>query len=222
MPEYPNSLAPVLGPTYGLDPSEATDDEVTAAIAAEVARADASYEPYNGLSGNLLTAGQETINRLDAWADTVPVVSGRLQLCFFTARKSETIASLRMSTGLTASGALTLAKMGLYSVAGNGDITLIGSTANDTSLFMGTYTNYTRALTAPVAVTKGSRYGFAYLLVGSSAATFAGAPWGGSNAEAATLPLMAAVLTGQTDLPASVAVGSLSGFGRFTYGVMLP
>lgn len=61
MPTYPNSPAPVLGTTYGLDPSEATDAEVTAAVAAEVVRADAAYAPLSGsaVAVNLNLLGTE-------------------------------------------------------------------------------------------------------------------------------------------------------------------
>ena len=105
--------------------------------------------------------------------------------------------------------------MGVYSVAGNGDLTLVASTPNDTSLFAATFTAYPKALSASLQKTAGARYAAALLVVsGATMPTFHGLQLAATSIISTLTrdnPAIIGRLTGQTDLPNSVAVGSLSG-----------
>jgi hypothetical protein len=173
---------------------------------------------------NALTAGQETFSRLLINNVAGGGVSGVLRLTYFTARKTETITQVRVVSGSTAAGATpTVVRFGLYSVAANGDIALIASTANDTALLATINTAYTKALSASVDLVAGTRYAFGILVV--SAATMPtflclATTIGGSELNVA--PRISALIAGQADLPASVANASLSAAALAFYAVVLP
>ncbi|HYH49649.1 MAG TPA: glycosyl hydrolase family 28-related protein [Acidimicrobiia bacterium] len=170
-----------------------------------------------------LTSGEETYSRRWATQTTVSTGAGTLRLTYFTARKTETINSVRVYSGGTAAGATpTLARIGVYSVAANGDLTLVASTANDTTLFAGANTAYTKALSAPWSKVAGRRYAIGPLVVtGATAPTVVGYS-AGNAAEAGIAPRVSGAVTGQTDLPASVAVGSVVSSGSTPYFAMVP
>ena len=70
-----------------------------------------------------------------------------------------------IKTGATAT--VTVCQIGVYEVAENGDLTLIGSTANDATLFNTSNSNATKALSAPVNLVGGTTYAFGLLHVTS-------------------------------------------------------
>lgn len=170
----------------------------------------------------LNTSGEATFDRRLA-INFVTLTSGIVTMCYFTAQKSETVKSLGALSGTTAAGATpTLCKLGLYQADWTtGNLTLLASTANDTTLFAATDTNYTRAVTAPTPKVRGNRYAWAALVVTAAAApTIIG---GGSWATALTIaPRISGRLTGQTDLPASISAGSLTNLGGSPLGLILP
>lgn len=175
--------------------------------------------------GNLLTTGQATIARDLVQSAAVGSTAGTLRLTYFTARRSETVTQVRVWSGSTAAAATpTLVRIGLYSVAANGDVTLVASTASDTALFAATHTSYTKAFSASYDLVKGQRYAVGILVVtGAAAPTYHGATvFPGSGAEATAAPRLAASVGSQTDLPASVVSGSLSNSGNRIYSVLLP
>lgn len=170
-----------------------------------------------------LTTGQETYPRGLAQSSTVPITSQQMRLTYFTARKTDTVANVAVASGNTAAGATpTLVRLGLYTVAANGDLTLAASTANDTTLFAGTNTLYTKALTASLAVVAGQRLAIGILVVtGAATPQLLGISIGAVTVSAAA-PRLAAAVSGQADLPASVAAGSVSDTGNRPYAVLLP
>lgn len=153
------------------------------------------------------------------------VVTGNqtVRLTYFTARKSETVTQLRLVGGATAAGATpTLVRAGVYSVAANGDLTLVGGIANDPSLFAAVSTSYVRALTAPFDKVAGQRYAVGVLVVsGATTPTLTGHP-ALSPSEAAIAPRIGALLGGQSDLPAFIAAGALGDAAHLPYVVLLP
>lgn len=169
---------------------------------------------------HLLEVGQETIPRGQAIDKTVPLTS-QIRLAYFTARKSETITSIRVVCATAAGATPTLVRFGLYSVDASGNLALIGSTPNDTTLLAAPNTAYTKALSTPAAITKGSRYAIGLivttgatppLLFGSVpvvASETAAAPrtagFVGSQANLYT-PISAAGVTNSTYIPYAVAV----------------
>jgi hypothetical protein len=161
---------------------------------------------------NLLASGEETFPR-EAVGTTATMTSGMLRLSFFTATKTETVTSLACGVGSTAAAATpSLIRFGVYSVAENGDLTLIASTANDTALLATTFAKHTKALSESWSKTAGTRYAIGLLVVTGATAPIVSATAGnpGINARA---PRLTGSLTGQTDLPASVDNASIVNTG---------
>ena len=169
-----------------------------------------------------LTSGSATIRRRDVINSTgLGLGSGSMRLSYFTPRTSATIASIRTIVGTTATATPTLNRIGLYTVDGSGNLTLVASTTHDASLWSATSTRYTKALSSSYAITRGTRYAVGVLSVGSTAPSLLGYAATHSD-ELAEAPRLSASLSGQTDLPASVTVGSLSNTTQNVYAVMVP
>ena len=185
-------------------------------------RTFAGGAPYTGAAGDRLTVGEMVPNdeRLMAMGGTAgPPASGTLYLAYFTASRTETINTLTSYVGNTAAGATpTLCRMGIYSIASNGDGTLVASIANDTTLWSAALTAPARALTASFSKVQGTRYAIATLIVTAAAVpSFFGPPLQGAGYIDALLgeaPRRCGQIAAQTDLPASFLVGSLANSRR--------
>jgi hypothetical protein len=193
--------------------------------AAADAAAFGQVTPYTGYDGDLLTSGEETINRKSV-SSSCSMPSGTMRLSYFTARKSETINNIQAATSATAASPTpTLCQMALYSVDGSGNLTLVANCANDTTLFAATSTLYTRALTSSYAKVKGQRYAFGILVV-----TAAATPTvvGNNTSSPASLfgssgaPRVSGNVTGQSSLPSSVAVASVNDTANILFGIVTP
>lgn len=175
--------------------------------------------------GSLLASGFANVSERRV-AFNSGVTSGTVVWTYTRAPISLLAGNLRMITGTTAAAATpTLCKMGLYSVAANGDLTLMSDTANDTALFAATNTSYTKALVSASQVVKGLWYATAILVVsGVAVPTFQAS--GGTVAGAGTLfavaPRLAGSLAGQVDLPASVAAGAVALNQTWFHAAVLP
>lgn len=181
-----------------------------------------SYPPVNQVRANRVTTGQETMPRETVDQNNVVTVSGLLELTYFTAYKTELITQIRSYTGNTAAGATpTLCRMGLYSVAANGDLTLIAAHANDTALWAALNTAYTKTLTSSVRVVEGNRYAFGRLIVTAAAAP-AWPTQGIAPSLAGVGPRIQGQVAAQADLPASVAAGTVVSGSVRRYGEILP
>jgi hypothetical protein len=153
------------------------------------------------------------------------LASGVLRLAFFTARKTETVNSLRVFSASTAAGATpSLVRSGIYSVDGSSNITLQAAIVNDTSIFAAANTAYTRALSVPFAKVAGTRYAVGVLVVTAAAApnTPCSLPAIPTSEASTIAPILSAQVGGQTDLPASVAVGSFVSTQARPYVVLVP
>ena len=163
-----------------------------------------------------LASGFLTIPR---WATNTTSLSlggsGSLHLTYFDADKTAVVTTVGARSGGTAAGATpTVARIGLYSVAANGDLTLIASTANDTALFSAANTNYSKSFSASATVTRGQRLAVGVLVVsGATMPTLVGNSGNAGSSELAIAPRLCGLVTGQTDLPSSVAAGSVSNSG---------
>lgn len=168
-----------------------------------------------------VSSGEESFSRLLV-SSQVTMTSQALRLGYFTARKTETVNNLRASVGSTAAGATpTLIRYGLYTVATNGDITLVASTPNDTALLAAPNTGYSKAVSTPYAKVAGLLYAFGVLVVTAATAPALASvvlPVG----EMAVAPRLAGTVTGQADLPASVLSASIAATSAGLYGVALP
>ncbi|HMH18059.1 MAG TPA: hypothetical protein VK572_07920, partial [Burkholderiales bacterium] len=123
------------------------------------------------VGANELTAGESTVPRESAAATTIAATTKLLRLAFFTARKSETIKTLRVVTTATAAAATpSLIRLGVYSVSEAGALALVASTPSDTTLLAAANTRYSKNLSATWAKVAGSRYAIGLLVVTTAAA----------------------------------------------------
>lgn len=161
-----------------------------------------------------LAAGVNPVPRFLGFGTGVGLAgSGVMVLSYFTAHQAvSSAANVYVRSGATAAGATpTLVRWGLYSVAGNGDLTLVASIANSTNLFAATNTGYTRSISTPYSLTAGQRYASAWLIVTSAAMpTIIGPGPAVGAAELAIAPRLTGQVSGQTDLPSSVSAGSVA------------
>lgn len=167
--------------------------------------------------------GEAVMDR-DKARDATTLSNQTLRLAFFTARKTETKTQVRVQCVTAAGATPTLIRFGLYTVAANGDITLVASTANDTTLLAGAGGETTKALSSSYKVYAGRRYAFGALVVTAAAApaiTSLNAQSAAST-EMGRAPRLSGAVTGQADLPASVASGSITNSGNMPFGVLLP
>lgn len=170
-----------------------------------------------------LSVGQSTVDRTSVDNGNVTAATGAVRLTYFTAIRDEGVTQCRTITGGTAAVTVTLARVGLYSVADNGDLTLVAATDNDTTLWTAASTRYTRAFALAQAykLEKGKRYAIGILCVATTTPTMLGSN-SMSAAENAEEPRLTANLTGQADLPASIPAGSLATIATRIYSVILP
>lgn len=143
-----------------------------------------------------------------------PLANQQLFLNYFTAKRTETITQASLMTGSTAAAATpTLIRFAVYSVAANGDLTLMNSTVNDTTLFSATFTVYTKAYSASFSKVAGQEYALGLLIVSAAAMPqlrglqFPAAGLDGT--ENRRKPIINAIVTSQADLPSTFADASL-------------
>ena len=168
----------------------------------------------------ILTTGESTRPR-GLSTGGISTGSGNVRLTYFTAAKTETINSIR--TVCTIAGTSpTLQRIGIYSIDGSGNLTLVASTATDTTLWIAV-TSYTKALSASFSKVRGTRYALGILYVGTGTApSLSGLLPGGSAAEAGQPPRLSGFVSGQTDLPSSVTAASISDTSNNHYAVLVP
>ncbi len=186
-----------------------------------------SYNPTTGPDFGLgateiLADGSEGVfNRLLA-TSTAGASNGNFRGPYFTCRKSQTITKIRTIVGSTNQVGATLCRIGLYTVDASDNLTLVASTANDTSLWASAGTAYDKALSASYAVTRGTRYAVGHLVVGASQAPSLAGFTLLNGAVGNTLPRTGFLIGSQTDLPSSLAVGSMTGSNVMTYAALVP
>lgn len=169
-----------------------------------------------------LTNGEGTMSRRAITATGVASGNGTMRLTYFTARKTETITQVRIPTGATAAVGATLCRVGIFTVDGSGNITLVASTTNDTALWIAASTSYTKSLSSSFSKVAGTLYAVGILVVGTSTApTFLGST-ALNAAEAAVAPRLGASVSGQTDLPSSVSAGSIGDSAHLAYVALVP
>ena len=166
-----------------------------------------------------LSAGLQTLPRWMLVGFETATASDFVYLTYCTAHKDLSVTTINMLCGATAAAATpTLVRIGIYSEnTSTGALTLVGSTANDTSLFGTAFTGVTKALSATTALTAGTRYAFGLLVVSAAACP---TPYGVATPSAlATLaPRRAAVAPAvSSDLPTSIAAGALFASGALMY-----
>ncbi len=206
--------------------------DIVAGDAAVSFTANAAYDKSVAVetqfNANYLTTGQESFHR-DNIGNTSAVApaSGHMRLAYFTGRKTETITQVRMWSGATAAGLTpTLCRIGLYSIAANGDGTLVAAVDNDITLFATINTSYTRSWASSYGMVIGTRYAVGALVISVAAMpTYYGSALGAgaaNGAEAALSVKLASVQSGLSDLPSSFTNAQAVGSGQRPYVVVLP
>lgn len=171
----------------------------------------------------------------EAWDDPIPnclavlprwsggtalaTVSGTVYLSYKRATKTITASNVTVVTTSTAAAATpTLVRIGIYSVnESTGDLTLVASTANDTTLLAAASTGYTKALSSSVSLTSGTLYAFGLLIVSAATMpTMSGNSMRSSEMFLSTARL-SATRTGQTDLPSSISNANLVATNSMPY-----
>lgn len=171
----------------------------------------------NGGNGADSAGGIETLPRwgLSGFAG----VSGQLWLCYVTAARPVTLTKLMVASGDTAAATATLGRMGLFTAAADGAVTLVARTASDTTIGASTYSPYERALAtaggypASYRLAAGKRYALGWLQLAATPMAVQGA----YLLDPDTAPIMCRVVTGQTDILASYAAGSLASSFKYPY-----
>lgn len=179
------------------------------------------YEPP---SSSWLTNGEETMPRDLVTGGSAATGTGNLRLTYFTARKTESISQIRVASGPTAAAATpTLIRMGIWIADLDGSLlSLVGNTASDLTLLATINTWYLKGLAAAFTKQRGVRYGVGLLVVTAAAAPTI---YGTANGEAvmnARSPRLNAVVSGQADLPATLAAASLGGSTQRPYFELVP
>lgn len=167
----------------------------------------------------LLTSGEETMLRDLAVATNSPG-SGTMRLTYFRARKTETITQAVVSVGAVAGAGLTLARLGVYAVAANGDLTLVASTPNDATMFGSTNVLVTKAFSASWRKVAGRVYAFGVLCVGTTAPTLYGSQ--PTSLMVGYAPRIAGAVFTLTDLPNTQVGPGVGTTGQRTLALLLP
>jgi hypothetical protein len=224
-----------------------SDCATTASIYVTDATVDAGFAPYNtGIAGQVKRYGDvwnivpSTILPPSVLGDggeacfdprlatsAVKLANMRLQLSYFTAALTETCTRIAVNTGSTAAGARpTLVRFGLYSVAANGDLTLVAATTNDTTLLAAANTRYAKATSAAFVKIQGQRYATAVLVVSAAImpSIFANGPMGGTGLSMLRTGKgrRQARVASQTDLPLKISNASITIDGNALYVEVLP
>jgi len=231
----------------GADPLTLSASQVSglAAVATSGSAADLSGTLADArLSGNvtrndnLRWAMQANTNSID-WMPrghgsfgNAAATSGGLTLVFFTAPYSFTATTLTFCNGGTPTSGLSLCRFGLFTVsetitdsvtATSPVVTLVASTANDTTIGNIANTLYSRTffadgLPASYALVGGTRYAAGLLVVGTTPGS-----WMSANLSSGAVmrfpPMVAGFIGSLTDLPTSpqtVPSGTFALYGRIS------
>lgn len=165
-----------------------------------------------------LASGESTLSRLLA-GGTMTMTSQTLRLTLFTARKTEVITKAKWFASTTAAGATpTLVRYGIYTEDADGGLTLVASTVNDTAIFAAPNTGYQKTLSASFTKTAGLRYACGVLVVTAATAPTVNGITSVPALLTAGSPRLAVTLTGQADLPSSVAAATVAANAGATMG----
>jgi len=175
------------------------------------------------IDGMQLTVGESIMPRDVVTNGSVAIAGSTVRFTYWRCSKSQTANSIRMISGATAGAATsTVNRMAIYTIAANGDLTLGASTAHDANTFIAASTSYTRALTTPQVLVRGTWYAHALLVVGAGTIpTIVGGSGAIGSSEGAIAPRIAGSVAG-TALPASVLAANVVASGVRLYAAILP
>lgn len=168
-----------------------------------------SYDPnLVQATGRLLATPRESATT------SITLTSGRAQLVGFTPTASFRVSVLIAAIRGTAAATITLARLGLYTVSGDGSATLVARGPASTALGGSTFSTAHQALDttggypAFYDLVSGQRYAMACLWVATTPPAVTGSQ--GSAAINSWLPWLAMHVNSQTDLLTSYAVSAMT------------
>jgi Collagen triple helix repeat (20 copies) len=171
--------------------------------------------PSPALECEILTSGFTNIHRVAATNGAATITSGMCTLNYFTTSQPWAIKSVGVFTGTIAAGPTpTLCKVGLYSVAGNGDLTLIGATPNTPTMWNAVSTPSYVDLLVTTNLLADSRYAIALLCVSAAAMPSQACATTAQSTMVALSPRLTGYLAGQSDLPSFIAAASVVNTSR--------
>lgn len=183
--------------------------------------------PLDYINNYLLDNGNESIwSRESPFVSSTVTVNQALRCNGFRCKRTGVVNSVVIFSGGTAAGATpTLVKVGAYHKEADGSYTLVGSSVNTTSLFSVTNNTYVVNFTAPWYKIKGEDYLIGILIVTAAALPTIQGPFttslNVSNSYYFPDPLKIGSLLGQSDLPNTIAAGTLVGTSPGTFHAML-
>ncbi len=162
-----------------------------------------------------LTAGMTTLYRHVMGQNTnvaLGAASGNLRLAYFTAPRAEVWTQVGWVGGTVAAAATpSLVRWGLYTVASNGDLTLVASTPNDTALFAVASAVGAKSFSVAYAAVAGQRYAIGVLVVsGVAIPSIQGVSLNQATVQASLSPRITGVIPAQADLPLSALAGTVN------------
>lgn len=150
--------------------------------------------------------------------------TGRVELSYVRAYRTVAVTQLGVATRSIAAVGVTAIRRGIYSVATNGDLTLVARTATITSSYGTQWTEYIDPLNStggfPTSYTlvKGQAYAFGHFMTFTTTAPqLRGHLVNTPTTLTARAPRVAGSMSGQVDLPTSIANGSVGGAGNAIY-----
>lgn len=138
------------------------------------------------------------------------VASQRLLLVYGRPATSFTASQMACVTGATSSASITLARMGIYTVASDGAVTLVASTANDTALTGTASSVRTKALSVGYDLVAGELYALAVLQVATTPGSLRLARTNPAMSDntGTFWPVLGRSIASQSDLPSTLAAGA--------------
>lgn len=197
---------------YGGLPQELTSGDDLLLQQNPITALGAAPKQYADYGSYALTTGEAMFPRVLGVTAGGALTSGTVYLVYFTPNKTESINNIKVNCVSAAAATPTLCRMGIYSEDGSGNLTQLVITASTATMFSSAGF-LTVGLTSTWSKTAGVRYACGLIVVSSFAmptfyglaaanAAAVGTMWG-------TSPRIFGVMAGQTDLPASIAVGSI-------------
>ena len=194
-----------------------------------VQRVNDTFFGIQAADSNRLVVGQSTMPRDAINSGTAAAMtSGTVRFGYFTAESTFAATQMRISSGTTAATATpTLVRCGLYTIAANGDITLVAAIASDTSLLAAASTAYTRSLStggglpASYQLIAGRRYAIGVVVVSAAAVPTIPGQSATVASELGVSPRIAAVITGQSNLPTTATAAAQIDTATRPYVVIL-
>jgi hypothetical protein len=178
------------------------------------------YLDANPRFGTLTTA-VETMPRIVGLANTATLTSGVLTLTYFQPDIDKLASTVTTYVSSNAASGGTLARIGLYTVDASGNLTLVASMASDTTMWSSTFAGNSKSLSASYQFYAGNTYALGCLFVGTTAPKVCGLPALSGSAMGTFPPRLAGSVASQSDLPSSVANGTVTNnAGIMTYAIL--